>query len=75
MEVKDAFGLVLKQVRVEYPLSQEKLASLSNLDRTYISLMERGKRNPSLETIFALALALEVLPSELITKTEKFLNQ
>jgi len=75
MEVKKAFGLVLKQVRNENSLSQEQLASLSNLDRTYISLIERGKRNPSLETIFAIALALELMPSELVTKTEKILSK
>ena len=75
MEVKKAFGLVLKQARTEKTLSQEQLASLSNLDRTYISLMERGIRNPTLETIFAIAFALELMPSELVTKTEKILNK
>jgi len=74
MEIEKAFGTVLKQARNKKLLSQEELAYLSDLDRTYISLLERGKRQPSLKTLFMLASALEVLPSEIIVKVENFLN-
>lgn len=74
MEIDKAFGEVLKQKRVRNSLSQEELAYLSNLDRTFISMLERGKRQPSLKTVFVLADALETLPSQLISEVEKKLN-
>lgn len=74
MEINKAFGEVLKQKRVHNSISQEELAYLSNLDRTFISMLERGKRQPSLKTIFVLADALETLPSQLISEVEKKLK-
>lgn len=59
------FGLHLKSIRIDKGLSQEKLALIANLDRTYISGIERGVRNISLANILKLANALEVSPSEL----------
>ncbi|WP_153733304.1 helix-turn-helix domain-containing protein [Sporosarcina obsidiansis] len=66
MEIEQAFGNVLRKVRLEKSLSQEELAHLCELDRTYISLLERGKRKPTINTIFALATGLNVLPSNLV---------
>jgi transcriptional regulator with XRE-family HTH domain len=43
--------IALRQIREKKGLSQEKLSELAGLDRTYISLIECGKRKPSLETI------------------------
>lgn len=68
--IEKIFGLALQKHRRQLGLSQEKLALFCNLDRTYISLLERGLRNPSLKTIFILAEALEVSPSQLITEIE-----
>lgn len=48
------------------PLSQEDLSGLCELDRTYISGIENGKRNVSLTNIFRLARALGVEPKELL---------
>lgn len=61
------FGNHIKKIRLERKLSQENLASLSNLDRTYVSGVERGKRNISLVNIVKLALALGVPPERLLT--------
>mgnify|MGYP001098346783 CR=1 FL=1 len=52
-------------------MSQEELAFNSGLDRTYISLLERGKRKPKINTLFSLATALSVSPSQLIKELEK----
>lgn len=59
------FGLYIKKLRIIKKLTQEDLAFSVNLDRTYISGIERGKRNVSLINILKLALALNVHPKEL----------
>ncbi|WP_203249048.1 helix-turn-helix domain-containing protein [Sporosarcina beigongshangi] len=74
MEIEEVFGKVLREVRLEKKFSQEELAHICGLDRTYISLMERGKRKPTINTIFALAVGLNVLPSSLVLATEKLIE-
>ncbi|KVV07499.1 XRE family transcriptional regulator [Burkholderia ubonensis] len=51
-------------------LSQKDLAVQAGLDRTYISLLELGKRSPTLETIVSLAAALKVSLTDLFAKLE-----
>lgn len=60
-----AFGRRVRILRNEKGISQEVLAELSDLDRTYIGGIERGERNPSLKNILKLSFSLEVAPSEL----------
>ncbi|WP_060203884.1 helix-turn-helix domain-containing protein [Sporosarcina koreensis] len=74
MEIEEAFGKVLRKIRVEKSISQEELAHLCGLDRTYISLMERGKRKPTINTIFALAKGLNESPGDLVIETENLLH-
>ena len=71
----EVFGKVLRELRVKNNISQEKLAEYSDLDRTYISLLELGQRQPTITTIFKLAKALNVSPSALIEKVENQLRQ
>lgn len=73
--IEQAFGQVLKELRNERKMSQERLAIASELDRTFISLMERGKRQPSLVTIFKISSALQISPAEFIAKVEKQLTK
>ncbi len=65
------FGRVLREARCAQGLSQEKLAELSDLDRTFISMIERGKRKPTLDTAHRLANALGTKLSTLITLAER----
>lgn len=58
-------GKKLREVRTEAGLSQERLGEITGLDRTYISGIERGVRNPSLRNIEKLAKALKVSVSDL----------
>ena len=51
--------------RVGLNLSQEKLAEICNFDRTYVSLLERGKRNPSYLNLLKLSIGLQTTVSEL----------
>ena len=58
--VNTAFGIVVRERREELRISQDALADKSGFDRTYISGIERGRRNPSLQTIERLAKALDL---------------
>lgn len=65
-DVAVRFGKKLRVVREGAGISQEKLAELSTLHRTYVSSVERGKRNISIENIERLALALGVAMRDLM---------
>lgn len=65
-----AFGLRLRELRIERGLSQEELGLLAELDRTYISGIERGTRNVGLINVFRIAKALNVPPAALFSNTE-----
>lgn len=60
------FGEKLRSIRTKRGISQEMLAELAGLHRTYVSTMERGLRNVSLLNIEKLALALEVPMAKLM---------
>ncbi len=66
MDTLKRFGDKVRELRIKKGLSQEQLAELSGLHRTYISSLELGKRNVSLINIFALAKALGVTPDKLL---------
>lgn len=61
------FGQRVRQLRTELGLSQEAFADKCGLDRTYISGIERGVRNPTLEVIAVIADGLGVRLNELFT--------
>ena len=69
-----AFGKSLRKRRLAKLLSQEALALESDLSRGYISDLEMGKKDPSLFTIFKLATALQMKPSNLMAETEHILQ-
>jgi transcriptional regulator with XRE-family HTH domain len=68
--IEELFGNVLKQLRNEKGISQEELGFESGYHRTYISMLERGKKSPSLRTIFQLAKALNVEPSNIMERLQ-----
>ena len=65
-----AFGKVLRTVRREAGLTQEQLALAADIDRTFVSLIERGERQPTVRVLFKLAAALNVSAARLIQMTE-----
>jgi transcriptional regulator with XRE-family HTH domain len=65
-----AFGNSIRQIRTERDISQTQLATLTKLDRSYISGIERGERNPSLTNILKIARALNVPASEIHRRAE-----
>ena len=71
MTVVVAFGKVLREKRKCAGLSQEKLAFMCGLDRTYIGLLERGQRQPSISTIFVICEKLNICPSQMVKEVEE----
>jgi ribosome-binding protein aMBF1 (putative translation factor) len=65
-----SFGIGVRQLREAQGWSQEKLAENSNLNRSYIGEIERGRVIASLITVEKLALALKLAPSALLTRGE-----
>ncbi|HYF35968.1 MAG TPA: helix-turn-helix transcriptional regulator [Prosthecobacter sp.] len=66
MDVRKTVGLNLRRYRKALGLSQEELAHRANLDRTYVSGMERGIRNPSVLVLQDLAGVLDIHPAKLL---------
>ena len=64
--VEISFGQILRKLRESAALSQEQLAFRSGHHRTYISLLERGLRSPSLQAIVKISAALEISPDEIV---------
>lgn len=69
-DIRMRFGLAVRMRRSELKISQEEFAERANLHRTYISDLERGKRNVSLENVEKLAKALRLSISELMKRVE-----
>lgn len=67
MDIKLSVGKRVKELRNKLGISQEELADLAGLDRTYITSVECGKRNISVVNIEKLAKALKVSLSEFFT--------
>jgi len=69
-----AYGQALRERREATGVSQETLARTSGLDRTYVSGIERGERNPSLANLLRLAAALDVPLSQIALAAERRLR-
>lgn len=65
------FGAQLKRLRAEAKLSQEVLAADCGLDRSYISLLENGKHQPSLASLLLIADALNVDAAAVLAEIDK----
>lgn len=66
MQPEIAFGRVLRSLRLARKKTQEALAFDADLQRHYISMMERGTSSPTLKTIFRLADALGIAPDTMM---------
>lgn len=66
-----AFGQLLRKHRLRRKMSQEALAAKSGYERAFISLIELGKTNPSLRSIFDICTSIQVKPSVFLRQVEK----
>lgn len=69
------FGAEVRRKRLELGLSQEELAALCDLHRTYVGSVERGERNVSLQNIISIAHALKSKPSQLLAAIDGAIKQ
>ena len=63
-------GKAISKARQNKGITQEVLSGLADIGRTHLSAIERGERKPTLETLWRIALALDMRPSELVGKIE-----
>lgn len=70
-----AFGEAVRGIRKQRGISQESLALICGLDRTYISGIERGARNPSLTNIFKIAAAFDIGPAEIFARAQESIER
>ena len=70
-DIEIAFGQVIRTLRLSKNISQEKLAELCDLDRSYLSEIERGEKTISIRTLFKLSTGLNIKPSEILSLIEK----
>lgn len=68
-------GAELRNARNAAGLTQEKLSFEADLDRTYISQLERDKKSPTVDTLFRICDALGISASELISRVETKRNR
>jgi transcriptional regulator with XRE-family HTH domain len=71
LTIEEAFGEVIRDLRKTQQISQEKLADISKLDRSFISLIECGHKQPSLVTIFQLSKAFNIPASKIMSLVEE----
>ena len=67
---RQAFGQVMRELRRKRGISQERLGQEAGFHRTYVSLLERGIKSPSLNALFELASVLDTTVTELVRQAE-----
>lgn len=65
-----AVGETIKKLRIEKHLSQDVLSGLAGIARTHLSMIESGTKQANFATIWKIAIALNITPSELVHKIE-----
>jgi transcriptional regulator with XRE-family HTH domain len=71
MRAREILAVNLKRLRAERGLSQEEMAHLADIDRTYVSALERGVYAASLDVLEQIARALNVEPADLLATSPK----
>ena len=66
-----AVGRVIRRIRRRRGLSQEVVSGLAGIARTHLTMIENGSKQANLETVWKIALALDMQPSELIRQVEE----
>lgn len=75
MDVAIAFGKVIRELRVKAGLTQEQLGFEADLRRTFISILELGRQQPTLTTIMKLATALNTTATDIVARVEELRDE
>ena len=67
---RKAFGVVISRLRVQKELTQERLSGLAGIARSHLVALENGEKTVKLDTMWRIADALEIRPSDLVRRTE-----
>jgi len=70
MDIEEAVGAELRACRQKKNVSQEQLAFDAGIHRTYVSLIERGEKSPTLGVLFRLCHALDVPPAKFVRNVQ-----
>jgi len=73
--LKQAFGRILLKLREEKAVSQKEVADNCNLERAYVSRLERGLLQPTITTLFKLAEYFELQPGEIVNQVYSSLKR
>lgn len=65
-DILEKFGDKMQKARKAQGISQEELASMLAMHRTYIGMVERGERNPTIRTLYKISKALKIKSSDLL---------
>lgn len=65
------FGVVISRLRIQKGLTQENLSGLAGIARSHLAALENGGKTVKLDTLWKIADALEIAPSELVRRTER----
>ena len=68
---RKAFGAVISKFRVQKGLTQESLSGLAGIARSHLAALENGEKTAKMDTVWRIAEALEMRPSELVRRTEE----
>ena len=68
---RKVFGVVIGRLRISRGLTQEKMSGLAGIARSHLAALESGEKTARLDTLWNIAYALEMKPSELIRMVEK----
>lgn len=70
-DLKATIGSVLRAKREKLAISQEEVAERAGIDRTYVSILERGLKSPTVETLEKICTALGTLPERVIEEARR----
>ncbi len=70
MEISNAFGKVLRELRLKAGLTQEQLALEADIRRTFVSVLELGQQQPSITSVYKLSKALNISMSRIMELVE-----
>lgn len=73
-DLVQAFSEVLREARAAAGITQEQLAFAADVDRTFIGMLENGKRQPTISVLFALAKGVGLEPETLVRRTRSRLS-